>query len=344
MEVFNPNSNINFLGLRKISLAVSALLVILSIGAILTRGLNYGLDFTGGLMVEAQYQQPVDISEVRAALDGAGFDHAVVQSIGGAREVSIRLQVTDATPSGDAAQTDAAKGDAKTEAAKPDAAKTDATSKNRGDQVAAAVLKALQAKRSDVTIKPSAFVGPQVGDELKSDGVTAVIFVIIGIMIYIGIRFEWRFAVAAIASEIHDTLITVGFYAVTQHEFDITVLASVLAVVGYSINDKVVVFDRVRELFRSARRAEPEEILNKAINSTLSRTIITALFTAITMVALYFFGGPVVHGFALTMLIGILVGTLSSIFFASPILLWLGVSKKDLMPVTRDNPELARRP
>ncbi|MEP6483020.1 MAG: protein translocase subunit SecF, partial [Rudaea sp.] len=160
----------------------------------------------------------------------------------------------------------------------------------------------------------------------------------------IGIRFEWRFAVAAIASEIHDTLITVGFYALTQHEFDITVLASVLAVVGYSINDKVVVFDRVRELFRSSRRAEPAEVLNKAINSTLSRTIITALFTAITMIALYFFGGPVVHGFALTMLIGIAVGTLSSIFFANPILLWLGVSKKDLMPVTRDNPELARRP
>jgi len=340
MEVFNPNSNINFLGLRKISLAVSALLVALSIGAIVTRGLNYGLDFTGGLMVEAKYEQPVDISEVRGALDAAGFDHAVVQSIGGAREVSIRLQVNDATPGGDAPKADAAKADSN----KADAAKGEATTKNRGDQVAAAVLKALQAKRADVTIKPSAFVGPQVGDELKSDGVTAVIFVIIGIMIYIGIRFEWRFAVAAIASEIHDTLITVGFYAVTQHEFDITVLASVLAVVGYSINDKVVVFDRVRELFRSARRAEPEEILNKAINSTLSRTIITALFTAITMVALYFFGGPVVHGFALTMLIGILVGTLSSIFFASPILLWLGVSKKDLMPVTRDNPELARRP
>jgi len=342
MEVFNPNLNINFLGLRKISLAVSALLIVLSIGAIMTRGLNYGLDFTGGLMVEAQYQQPVDVGEVRAALEAGGFDHAVVQSIGGAREVSIRLQVNDR--SNTAPETVNPPSD-------PGAAKSDANkqppadnAKNVGDKVAAAVLKALQAKRQDVTIKPSAFVGSTVGDELKSDGITAVIFVIVGIMIYIGIRFEWRFAVAAIASEVHDTLITVGFYAVTQHEFDITVLASVLAVVGYSINDKVVVFDRVRELFRSARRAEPEEILNKAINSTLSRTIITALFTAITMIALYFFGGPVVHGFALTMLIGILVGTLSSIFFASPILLWLGVSKKDLMPVTRDNPELARRP
>jgi len=320
MEVFNPNSNINFLGLRKISIALSAILVVLSIGAILVRGLNYGLDFTGGVLVEVQYQQPVEVSEVRDALNAAGYEHAVVQSIGGAREMSIRMQSTDDK------QADAAVGTKKS------------------DQVADDVLKALTAKRADVKRTRTDFVGPQVGEELRNDGLVAVIFVIIGIMVYIGIRFEWRFAVAAIASEIHDTLITVGFYAVTQHEFDITVLASVLAVVGYSINDKVVVFDRVRELFRSARRAEPEEILNKAINSTLSRTIITALFTAITMVALYFFGGPVVHGFALTMIIGIVIGTLSSIFFANPILLWLGVSKKDLMPVSRDNPELARRP
>jgi preprotein translocase subunit SecF len=319
MEIFNPHSNIDFLRLRKVSIAISALLIVLSIGAILTRGLNYGLDFTGGVLVEVQYQQPVDISDVRSALDSAGFDHAVVQSIGGAREVSIRLQASN-----------------------DKAATGDATKKQ--DQVADDVLKALRAKRADAAKTRTDFVGPQVGDELKSDGVTAVIFVIIGIMIYIGIRFEWRFAIAAIASEIHDTLITVGFYAVTQHEFDITVLASVLAVVGYSINDKVVVFDRVRELFRTTRKGESVDILNKAINSTLSRTIITALFTAITMVALYFFGGPVVHGFALTMLIGIVVGTLSSIFFASPILLWLGVSKKDLMPVERDNTELARRP
>ena len=317
MEVFNPNSNIDFLRLRKISIAISALLVVISIIAIFGKGLNYGLDFTGGVLIEVSYEQPVDTGDVRGALDDAGYHNALVQSVGGAREVSVRIQP----------QTDA----------------SGATTKS--DVVAAGVMKALTAKRTDAKMtRPPDFVGPQVGEELKSDGIVAVLFVIIGIMIYIGIRFEWRFAVAAIASEIHDTLITVGFYAITQHEFDITVLASVLAVVGYSINDKVVVFDRVRELFRSSRRAEPVDVLNKAINSTLSRTIITALFTALTMVALYFLGGPVVHGFALTMLIGIVVGTLSSIFFASPILLWLGVSKKDLMPVTRENPELARRP
>ena len=317
MEVFNPNSNIDFLRLRKISITISALLVIISIVAIFGRGLNYGLDFTGGVSVEVTYDQPVDTADVRSALDDAGLHSALVQSVGGAREVSVRIQ-----PSVD-----------------------DAGALKKSDVVAAEVMKALNAKRTDAKMsRPPDFVGPQVGEELKSDGIIAVLFVIVGIMIYIGIRFEWRIAVAAIASEFHDTLITIGFYALTQREFDITVLASVLAVVGYSINDKVVVFDRVRELFRSSRRGEPVDILNKAINSTLSRTIITALFTAITMIALYFFGGSAVHGFALTMLIGIAVGTLSSIFFASPILLWLGVSKKDLMPVTRENPELARRP
>ena len=328
MEIFNPHSNIDFLRLRKVSLTISALLVVIALAAIFTKGLNYGLDFTGGILVEVEYQNPVEIGDVRTALTDAGFKDAQVVSAGGVRDISIRMQnrenKTDASASSNA---------------------SGAESKTKSDQLAADVLKALQVKRSDAKMKqPYDFVGATVGDELKSDGIIAVLVVIIGIMIYIGIRFEWRFAVAAIASEIHDTLITVGFYAIMQYEFDITVLASVLAVVGYSINDKVVVFDRVRELFRSLRKGEPVDILNKAINSTLSRTIITALFTAITMVALYFFGGPVVHGFARTMIIGIVVGTLSSIFFASPILLWLGVSKKDLMPVTRDNPELARRP
>jgi preprotein translocase subunit SecF len=335
MEVFNPNSNIDFLGWRKVSLTISLVLIIVSLGAIFTRGLNYALDFTGGVLVEAEYKDPVETADVRAALEAAGLGDALVQSIGGSREVAIRLRLGKASDAASKpADADASKG--------PTASGADV--KKKTDQLADDVFSALKAKRQDVSIKRTDIVGPQVGDELKSDGVTAVLFVIIGIMIYIGIRFEWRFAIAAIASEFHDTILTVGFYALTQHEFDITVLASVLAVVGYSINDKVVVFDRVREIFRSSRKGEPIDILNRAINSTLSRTIITALFTAVTMVALYVFGGPVVHGFALTMIIGIVIGTLSSIFFANPILLWLGVSKKDLMPVSRDNPELARRP
>jgi preprotein translocase subunit SecF len=312
MELFPSNSKVDFLGWRKVSITISIILMIVSIALITTRGLNYALDFTGGVLVEAAYEQPVEISQVREALEKGGFENALVQTLGGTREVSIRLQ----------AQSEA----------------------KQLDQVAARVLAALKAARPDVTMKRSEAVGPQVGEELKSDGMIAVVFVIIGIMIYIGIRFEKRFAIAAIASEFHDTILTVGFFALTQREFDLTVLASVLAVVGYSINDKVVVFDRVRELFRSARKADSYEVLNRAINQTLSRTIMTSLTTALSMFALYFFGGPAVHGFALTMLIGIVIGTLSSIFFANPILYWLGVSKKDLMPVSKENPELARRP
>jgi len=312
MELFPSNSKIDFLGWRKVSIVVSIILMIVSLALITTRGLNYALDFTGGVLVEASYEQPVEIAQVREALEKGGFENALVQTLGGTREVSIRLQA-----SSDAKQL---------------------------DQVAANVLAALKAARPDVTMKRSEAVGPQVGEELKGDGMIAVIFVIIGIMIYIGIRFEKRFAIAAIASEFHDTILTVGFFALTQREFDLTVLASVLAVVGYSINDKVVVFDRVRELFRTSRKADSYEVLNRAINQTLSRTIMTSLTTALSMFALYFFGGPAVHGFALTMLIGIVIGTLSSIFFANPILYWLGVSKKDLLPVSKENPELARRP
>lgn len=321
MEIFNHNANVNFLGMRKFSVAIAILLMLASIGLIAGKGLNYGLDFTGGVSLVVDYDNPVQISDVRDALEKGGIEHAVVQSMGGTKEVSIRLQPKDDPQSG------AVNG-----------------GKVNLDKIADDVTKTLQAARPDAKLKSRDYVGSAVGEELRSDGIVAAIVVVLGIGLYLGIRFEWRFAVAAIATEAHDALVTVGIFALTQREFDLTVLASVLAVIGYSINDKVVVFDRVRELFRLARKAEPEEILNRSINNTLSRTIITALFTAITMAALYFFGGPVVHGFAITMLIGILVGTLSSIFVASPILLWLGVSKQDLMPKTKENPELARRP
>jgi preprotein translocase subunit SecF len=320
MEIFNHNSNINFLGMRNYSIAIAVCLMIASIVLITTKGLNYGLDFTGGVSLVADYEQPIQIADVRAALAKGGIEHPVVQSLGGTREVSIRMQTKDA-PVG-----------------------VQADGKVNLDQIALSVTKMLQVARPDAKLKSRDYVGSEVGSELRSDGTVAAIFVILGIMAYLWIRFERRFAIAAVATEVHDVLVTLGVIALVQREFDMTVLASVLAVIGYSINDKVVVFDRIRELFRLARKAEPEEILNRSINNTLSRTIITSLFTGIAMGALYFIGGPVVHGFAITMLIGIVVGTLSSIFVASPILLWLGVSKKDLMPVTKENPELARRP
>ncbi len=313
MELFNPNSKIDFLAGRKVSMIISGLLVLASIGLIATRGLNYALDFTGGVLVEAQFEQPIEVDQVRAALETGGFHNAQVQSVGGTREVSIRLQPT-------AEQKDA-------------------------EKVGRDVIDSIKKVRADVALKRHPdLVGSSVGAELRTDGIVAAVFVMIGIMIYIGIRFEKRFAIAAILSEIHDTILTLGFFSLTQIDFDLTVLAALLAVIGYSINDKVVVFDRVRELFRLTRKGEPYEILNKAINQTLSRTIMTSLTTSLSMFALYFVGGPAVHGFGLTMLIGIVIGTLSSIFFANPILYWLGVSKKDLMPVTRENPELERRP
>ncbi|HEY8682363.1 MAG TPA: protein translocase subunit SecF [Rhodanobacter sp.] len=320
MEIFNHNSNIPFLGMRKYSIAIALFLMIASIVLLVVKPLNYGLDFTGGVSLVVDYDQPAQIADVRAALTKGGFEHAVVQSLGGTREVSIRLQTKD------------------------DPAAMQADGKFNLDRIATDVIKQLQVARQDAKLKSRDFVTPEVGEELRSDGTVAAVFVILGIMAYLWIRFERRFAIAAVATEVHDVLVTLGILALVQREFDMTVLASVLAVIGYSINDKVVVFDRIRELFRLARKAEPEEILNRSINNTLSRTIITSLFTGITMGALYFFGGPAVHGFAITMLIGIVVGTLSSIFVASPILLWLGVSKKDLMPVTKENPELARRP
>jgi preprotein translocase subunit SecF len=320
MEIFNHNSNIHFLGLRKFSIGLAIALVIASIALIGVRGLNYGLDFTGGVSLEVDYAQPVTTGDVSKALEAGGIENPLVQSLGGTKQVLIRFQPKDDTHN------------------------PSSSGKVNLDLIAADVGKALQAARPDAHVASRSYVSSQVGEELRSSGVIAAILVIIGIGAYLWIRFERRFAIAALVTEVHDVLVTLGVIALVQREFDMTVLASVLAVIGYSINDKVVVFDRIRELFRASRKAEPEEILNRSINSTLSRTIITSLFTGIAMAALFFFGGPSVHGFAVTMLIGIVVGTLSSIFVASPILLWLGVSKKDLMPVTRENPELARRP
>lgn len=223
MEIFHHDLNINFLGARKISVTISVILILVSVWAITVRGLNYGLDFTGGILIEVNYQKPVDIGDVRGALTKAGFEHAVVQSMGGTRDISIRLQPPKQT--GKQKQS-------------PDEVSAEVTKR---------VLGALGAARPGVKLAhPPDFVGPEVGQELKTSGIYAAIVVIIGIMIYLWARFEKRFAFAAVASEIHDTIITVGIIALVQREFDMTVLASILAVIGYSINDKVVVFDRVR--------------------------------------------------------------------------------------------------
>ncbi len=319
MEIFNPDSNIRFMSAGKYSLAIAVILTIASLFLIFGKGLNYGLDFTGGVLVEVSYQDIIKTSSVRDALDQAGFEGAIVQSVGGTRDVVVRIQ--------------------------PDNMDDAAEDANRqADRVAGEVMDALKATRSDVQLKRHSFVGPEVGAQLRDTGVLAMVFVIIGIVVYLSLRFERRFAIAALAQEVHDAIITVGVIALFGREFDMAVLASVMAVIGYSVNDTVVVFDRVRELFRISRSNDVEGLLNRAVNNTLSRTIITSLTTGITMAALYFWGGPATRGFAITMLIGIVLGSFSSIFIGCPLLQLMGVSKKDLIPVKRDDPELARRP
>ncbi|MBS0456528.1 MAG: protein translocase subunit SecF [Proteobacteria bacterium] len=324
MEFFNPNSNVNFMGIRRYTVAVSVILMIASIVSLATRGLNFGLDFTGGSLVEVTFTQPTEQHDVSAALEKAGFKGAVVQRFD-TKNYSIRLGPNEGAEAG------------KTKV-------TESSIDARSAAITHHVEQALTSSGHPATVKPSVYVGPQVGKDLATNGIVAVVVVLAGIMIYIAIRFEWRFAVATMLTEIHDVLLTVGFFSLTGHEFDLTVLAAVLAVDGYSVNDTIVVFDRVRELFRSTRKGEPLDILNRAVNNTLSRTIMTSLATMVTVVALFFFGGSSLHGFSIALMVGIVVGTLSSIFFACPILNIFGVSKQDLMPKLRDEAELARRP
>lgn len=327
MEIFNPNSNVNFMAIRRYTVAVSLFLVLVSIVSLATRGLNFALDFTGGTLVEVVYAEQIEQSEVSAALEAAEFRGAVVQRFS-STNLSIRLspEAVEAA-SNRAGQADGESG-------------LDA----RNAAVGQAVLEALTSGGRAVEIKRSEFVGPQVGEELAYNGIVAVLVVLAGIMIYIALRFEWKFSLAVVAGELHDVIIVLGFFSLTGMDFDLTVLAAILAVDGYSVNDKIVVFDRVREIFRSTRKATPVEVLNLAVNQTLSRTIMTSLTTLLTVVALYLFGGTSLEGFSLALIIGIVIGTLSSIFFAGPVLLALGVSKQDLMPKARDEAELARRP
>jgi len=316
MELFNPNANIPFMSWRRISVTISLILVLASLVLVFTRGFNLALDFTGGTLVEVESEQALDTGAVRAALEKAGFGTVAVQSIGGAKAVAMRLPPTEGSISADQAQVETAK----------------------------RVQLALADAGIQVVIKRSEFVGPQVGKELAEDGAVAVVFVLLTIMAYVAFRFEWRFGLSGIVGEVHDIIITLGFISLIDMDFDLTVLAALLTVAGYSINDKVVVFDRVREIFRSARKLGAEETINKAINNTLSRTLITGVTTFMALLSLYFLGGPVVENFALTTIFGIIVGTASSIFFCNPMLLWLGVSKSDLQVVKKEDPALALRP
>ena len=312
MNLFPYDSKFDFMRLRRASIGLAIALLVIAIGALATRGLNFALDFTGGTVVELKFEKEADVGDLRERLDRAGFPDAVVQTFGASNDIVVRLQPEDG-------QTNA-------------------------DKTGDSVLAAVQSSDNPVKLTRSDFVGPQVGKELASQGVWAVVFVAIAFMIYISARFEKKFAAAAILATVHDIVICVGYFAITGKEFDLNVLAGIMSVMGYSINDTIVVFDRVRENFRGLHRVEAYDVLNRSVNQTLSRTIITSFVALLTVLALYFFGGSALKGMAESQIIGIIVGTLSSIFVACPLLLLMGTNRVDLLPRAKDESDLARRP
>ncbi len=294
-------TQIDFLGKRHLATIFSGLLLIASIVSLAAQGLKLGIDFTGGTLVEIGYQQAVDLSKMRATLNEAGFEDSVVQHFGTSQEILIRL--------------------------KPKEGVSDA-------ELSTAVTRAAdKAMAAQGDIRRVEFVGPQVGDELTEDGGLALLYSMFGILIYVAWRFEYKFALGSVAALAHDVIITLGFFSILQMEFDLTVLAAILAVIGYSLNDTIVVYDRIRENFRLMRKGSAENVMNISLNQTLSRTLMTSLTTLLVLVALALLGGEIIHNFAIALLIGVVIGTYSSIFVASPVVLALGVSKEDLMVV-----------
>ena len=298
MEFFHK-TNIDFMSKKHIAFTVSGLLILAAIGLLIFKGLNWSIDFTGGTLVEVRYSGPVELEQVRADLANAGFGDAMVQNYGTIRDALIRVPP-----------------------------RADTTSAEISDQVLAALPGA--AKRR------GEYVGPQVGEELKELGGLAMLFAMIGILIYIAIRFERRFALGAVAAIAHDVIVTVGVVSLLGMNFDLQILAALLAVIGYSLNDTIVVYDRIRENFRKVRQAGPEQTMNTAINETLSRTIMTGVTTLMVLSALFVLGGASLQPFAATLIIGILFGTYSSVYVASAITLVLGISRLDLLPVQKE--------
>jgi preprotein translocase subunit SecF len=332
IEIVKPNINFDFMRLRRYSLALALLSLLVALIALPVRGLNFALDFTGGTLVELSFEKPADLSVIRESLERAGYVGAVVQTFGASNEVVVRLQPRAGARGGEALQ-----------AVEPPAAGGEPTGA-AVRQTADAVLAAVSTADNPATINRSDFVGPQVGKELAENGLIAVMVVAFGFLVYISARFEWKFALAAIVTTLHDVVLVVGFFAITQKEFDLVVLAGVLSVMGFSINDTIVVFDRVRENFRALHKLTPVEVLNRSVNQTLSRTILTSVVAFLTVLALYLYGGSSLELMAVSQMLGIVIGTLSSIFVACPLLLLLGVQKQDLMPKARDLEELERRP
>ena len=305
-------TNINFIGNRNIAMLFSGVLMLLSIVSLSTRGLQMGIDFTGGTLIEIGYQKAADLTVLRNTLDTEGFNDATVQNFGTAKDVLIRLKPHEGVSSAD---------------------------------LSTKVLEAINKTTAEpASVRRVEFVGPQVGDDLAEDGFLALLYSTIGILIYIAWRFEWKFSTGAVIATLHDVIVTLGLFSILGLEFDLTVLAAVLALIGYSLNDTIVVYDRIRENFRLLRNKSTEEIMNISVNVTLSRTIMTSLTVILVLVSLFFLGGEIIHNFSIVLLFGVFFGTYSSIFIASPMALILGISPEDLMIPVKEGADIDHRP
>ena len=299
-KIISSDTVIPFMKGRKIAMVFSCLMILASLGSLFTNKLNFGLDFTGGTLIEVGFQQPADLVQVRQVLGANDFDDAIVQNFGSPQDVLIRLAPREGVD---------------------------------GKVISAAVMSALQSDiDAGVVMRRIEFVGPKVGDELTEQGGLAMLVALICILIYVAFRFEWRFALGAVFALFHDVMLTLGLFSFFQLEFNLTVLAAILAVIGYSLNDTIVVSDRIRENFRKLRTGTPSEIIDTSLTQTLNRTMITSLTTVLVLLALFFKGGALIHGFSTALLFGVFIGTYSSIYVASSVALSLGITKEDLMP------------
>ena len=289
---------------RKVAAVFSILLLLSSITSLVMQGLNFGIDFTGGTMIELSYKEEVKLESIRSTLEKNGYGDAIVQNFGSIHDVLIRLPLLE--------------------------------TENMAELSNEIVATLQSGNESKIDVRRVEFVGPQVGEELTEQGGLAMLYALIGILIYVSLRFEYRFAIGSVVALVHDVLLTLGFFSILQLEFDLTVLAAILAIIGYSLNDTIVVFDRIRETFLKMRKGTSEVIVNRALNDTLSRTLMTSATTLLVVTSLFFFGGEVIHAFSIALMLGIVVGTYSSVYIASNTILSMGVSKADLMPPEKE--------
>lgn len=303
---------VNFMGLRYIALVLSAILILGSIASLATRGLSLGLDFTGGTQIEVGYDKPADLNRIRGQLSEAGFGNAVVVHFGADTEVLVKMQLASGSEVQDPS-----------------------VYAKLGDEV----LAVLRSEGHEVELRRVDFVGPQVGEELWNEGGLGMLFALAVVMIYVAMRFQFKFSVGAVSALVHDVIIVLGFFSITGLDFDLTVLAAVLAVIGYSLNDTIVVADRIRENFRKLRKGDVVEVINVSLTQTLGRTMVTSITTLLVLLALFLFGGELIHNFSSALIVGIVVGTYSSIYVAANVLLLMNISKEDLMVPVKEGEE-----